>query len=255
MIANYHTHTMRCNHAKGSEEEYIQAALAAGLKELGFSDHTPQPFQDGYYSKMRMRPELLPGYVQTLQTLKEKYAGEIRLYIGLETEYYPAHFEELLEWVRNAGIEYMILGQHFPGNEQGERHAYHAFEDYAQLVRIVDQMVEAMYTGVFTYVAHPDIPHFTGDDRLYRQQMRRVVQAANRCGLPLEINLHGLRSGYNYPDERFWEMAAEEGSRVVLGRDAHKPGEFFEQETETQMLDMVRRLGLNLLETVELRKP
>ena len=36
MIANYHTHTPRCNHAVGSEEEYIQQALNAGMKILGF---------------------------------------------------------------------------------------------------------------------------------------------------------------------------------------------------------------------------
>ena len=36
MIANYHTHTPRCNHAVGSEEEYVQQALKAGIKILGF---------------------------------------------------------------------------------------------------------------------------------------------------------------------------------------------------------------------------
>lgn len=44
MIANYHTHTPRCNHAVGSEEEYVQQALKAGIKILGFSDHTPYLF-------------------------------------------------------------------------------------------------------------------------------------------------------------------------------------------------------------------
>ena len=54
MIANYHTHTARCHHASGTEEEYIQAAIESGLRVLGFSDHTPYPFPEGYYSKMRM---------------------------------------------------------------------------------------------------------------------------------------------------------------------------------------------------------
>ena len=42
MIANYHTHTYRCRHASGTEEEYIYQALDGGLEELGFSDHTPE---------------------------------------------------------------------------------------------------------------------------------------------------------------------------------------------------------------------
>ena len=37
--ANYHTHTARCGHAIGTDEEYVQAAIQAGLKTLGFSDH------------------------------------------------------------------------------------------------------------------------------------------------------------------------------------------------------------------------
>lgn len=40
-MKNYHTHTTRCMHAIGSEEEYILAAISAGYTELGFSDHTP----------------------------------------------------------------------------------------------------------------------------------------------------------------------------------------------------------------------
>ena len=36
---NYHTHTTRCYHASGKDEEYVKAAIKAGIKELGFSDH------------------------------------------------------------------------------------------------------------------------------------------------------------------------------------------------------------------------
>lgn len=34
-MKNYHTHTTRCMHAIGSEEEYILAAISAGYTELG----------------------------------------------------------------------------------------------------------------------------------------------------------------------------------------------------------------------------
>ena len=43
MLTNYHTHTTRCGHAEGTEEEYILTALRCGYKVLGFSDHTPWP--------------------------------------------------------------------------------------------------------------------------------------------------------------------------------------------------------------------
>ena len=44
MIANYHTHTRRCRHARESEKEYVEEAIRSGLKVLGFSDHTPQVY-------------------------------------------------------------------------------------------------------------------------------------------------------------------------------------------------------------------
>ena len=31
MIANYHTHTWRCHHAGGTERQYIESAIAAGI--------------------------------------------------------------------------------------------------------------------------------------------------------------------------------------------------------------------------------
>ena len=44
LINNYHTHTSRCGHAIGLDEEYVQCAIEAGIKELGFSDHIPFKF-------------------------------------------------------------------------------------------------------------------------------------------------------------------------------------------------------------------
>ena len=65
MIANYHTHTWRCSHATGTEEEYVQAALDRKLEILGFSDHTPYGFPQGYDSWFRMKQEQLADYCNT----------------------------------------------------------------------------------------------------------------------------------------------------------------------------------------------
>ena len=44
MKANYHTHTARCGHATGTDEEYVLAAIEQGFDELVFSDHVPWPY-------------------------------------------------------------------------------------------------------------------------------------------------------------------------------------------------------------------
>lgn len=254
MIANYHTHTSRCHHAEGTEEEYIQQALEGGLQILGFADHTPYWFPNGYYSTFRMLPEELPEYVDVHMQLRKKYADKLELHLGVEAEYYPAYFAELLQHLRDNGVEYLLLGQHFPGNEIGEPHNSVPTTDEKHLERYCSQVIEAIHTGVFTYVAHPDVMKFVGEDAAYRRQMRRVCQAAKSCDIPVEINFLGLREGRNYPDPRFWELAGQEGCKVIFGSDAHSPDVVVDKQTEQRALDMVKTYGLNLVHTVPLRK-
>ncbi len=253
MRANYHTHTWRCHHAEGTEREYVQAAMENGLEILGFSDHSPYFFPGDYYSHFRMRPEQLEDYVNTVEGLRKEFGDRIQLHIGLELEYYPDLFPELLAFLRDHPIEYLLQGQHLLGNEMGEMYSGAGTDDPAQLRRYVKQTMEGMNTGVFTYLAHPDLFLFTGDREVYRQEMRVLCREAKSCGMPLEINLLGLREQRHYPDIRFWEVAAEENCPVILGRDAHDVQAFSVKDAEQQALDMVDKLGLTLLETVPLR--
>ena len=73
MIANYHTHTWRCKHASGTEREYVESAIRGGLKILGFSDHTPMPYDGDYVSPVKMTMDQLEDYVNTILQLKEEY--------------------------------------------------------------------------------------------------------------------------------------------------------------------------------------
>lgn len=253
MIANYHTHTWRCNHATGQEEAYVQAALKRKFEILGFSDHTPYCFPGGYESWFRMMLNQLQDYCNTVLSLRQKYAGQIEIPLGVELEYYPALFPNLLPELQDAGIEYMLLGQHFIGNEINEHYSGNATGDPVILKRYCEQCMDAMQTGLFTYFAHPDLIHFQGDETLYRQQMRRMCREAKSCGLPLELNMLGKWSGRHYPNPVFWESAAEEGCDVILGCDAHAPEHLLKTDAEHELANLAHGLGLNLLEKVPLR--
>lgn len=256
MIANYHTHTPRCNHAWGSETEYVERALEAGLQILGFSDHSPYVFPGSYYSHFRMRPELLEDYVSTVLAVRRAYEGKIQIPLGLELEYYPDQLPKLLPLLKDQPLDYLILGQHCLGNEVDDHYSGRATADKDHLVRYCDQTCDAMQTGLFTYFCHPDLLNYVGDDRkFYREQVRRICREAKQCGIPLEINLLGMLEGKHYPNHRFWEVAAEEGCDVILGRDAHEPDQLLLEEYECKGLALAERYGLNLLHTVELRKP
>lgn len=253
MIANYHTHTWRCNHATGREEDYVRNALGRGFEILGFSDHTPYVFPEGYYSHFRMKMDQFADYCNTVRLLQKKYADQIRIPLGLELEYYPALFPKLLPILQDAGIEYLLLGQHFVGNEMGEHYSGSPTGDVGILKRYCHQSMEAMNTGLFTYFAHPDLIHFKGDEAVYRKEMRQLCREAKSCGLPLELNMLGKWSGRHYPNPVFWKLAAEESCDVILGCDAHAPEHLLKMEAEQQLTELARRLHLNLLETVSLK--
>ena len=253
MIANYHTHTPRCGHAIGREEEYVRCALEAGLEILGFSDHTPYPFPQGHYSSFRMKPHELSEYAEAVRKLRKTYTGQIEIPLGVEVEYYPKFFPELVKILQDHGIEYMLLGQHFLLNEVEGIGSIGPTADVSRLQQYCNQTIDAMHTGLFTYFAHPDLMNFVGDEKTYRQEIRRLCQAAKACSVPLEVNILGIREGRHYPNIRFWEVAAEENCSVILGTDAHQPHNFQHRESVEKAENMIASLGLIKLDTVPLK--
>ena len=254
MIANYHTHTWRCGHAEGREAQYVENAIKAGLQILGFSDHAPYRYPNGYRSRIRMEVNQLEDYVQTVLSLRREYGNQIQIPLGLEMEYYPDLIGNMLPILRDQSIKYLLLGQHFLGNEMGEAYSGRATEDKTILRRYCDQSIDDIQSGLFSYFAHPDLIHFVGDEKEYARQVRRICAEAKSCGMPLEINILGLSTGRHYPNMRFWEVAAEEGCQVILGRDAHEPEALLDRESETGAMELVRSLELNLIDTLEFRK-
>lgn len=248
MIANLHTHTARCHHATGTEQEYAEAALEAGLKVLGFSDHTPYFFPGDYYSRMRMYPEELDGYVASVRRLQKEYADRLEIPLGLEVEYYPSLFPELLPRLRDAGIEYMLLGQHWNKDEMDQEYNGRPTESEEKLECYCNQAMDAMQTGLFTYLAHPDLLHFIGDRKIYEKHMARLCAEAKACQMPLEINLLGINEDRHYANPVFWEIAAAEGCPVVLGSDAHRPEHVVHCAAEKKALALIEELSLDLIQ-------
>ena len=248
MLTNYHSHTHRCKHAIGTERQYVENAVKAGLQVFGFSDHGPYLFPKDYYSTFRMRPWELKYYVENILALRKEYEGVLEIPLGLELEYYPKFFPQLMDMLKDYPIDYLLLGQHFIGNEIEDPYTGYAAADTTILERYCNQCIEAFQTGVFTYFAHPDLVNFAGSQQIYREQMRRLCREANSCQMPLEINLLGIRGGSNYPNPIFWEVAAEENCTVILGMDAHDPGAILDKTAEETAMRMVRRLDLQLIE-------
>ncbi len=253
MDYNYHTHTKRCSHATGEDEEYILRAIEGGVRHMGFSEHAPLKLPDGTEHYYRLQVADMEDYFSTLKALREKYKEQIEISIGFEMEYYAEYFDEMLKLARDSGAEYLILGQHQICLTPDYIHSYKVTDDPQLLVRFVDATVAAMRTGVFSYVAHPDIIRFEGDEELYRRQMRRICLESLELDIPLELNFLGIREGRAYPNMRFWQIAGEVGAPVTFGFDAHFPDAAYDAESLIKAREMVAKCGLNYIGRPRLR--
>ena len=257
MIASYHTHTFRCRHAEGSEEEYIKKGIAEGLETLGFSDHAPMPYENGFVSTYKMLPEEIGDYFSTLLSLKEKYKNQIDIKIGFETEYYPSLWDKCLEFWRPYPLDYLILGQHFAPEEAVKNRFYAGWDspDKERLTAYVDCVIKAMNTGIITYVAHPDLLNYTGEDEVfYLSEMRRLISEAIRLGIPLEYNLLGMSQGRAYPKPLFWKEASRLGAKAIIGCDSHSPARVADKEEIKEARAFLSSLGLTVLDKIELKR-
>lgn len=233
MKANYHTHTARCGHAEGMDEEYVLAAIERGFDELGFSDHVPWPYKNGYvHPTVRMHISQMPEYLASVRALAEKYRGQIRILTGFECEYFPDYMGWLADMKAENGLDYLILGNHYDHDDEHGFYFGHT-RTAEQIRRYVDSAVKGMETGMFVYLAHPDL--FMRDygrplDADGRAAAKELCQACKALNMPMEYNLHDrflspITHRKSYPDADFFDIVRQEGVRVLIGLDAHEPEE------------------------------
>jgi len=255
MDYNFHTHTYLCSHADGTPEEYVEAAIKGGIKYMGFSDHAPFRFPDGYQSFYRVPLEKIDEYKNVVFELKEKYKDKIKIFYGFEMEYYPEHFEKMLEIVKNAGAEYLILGQHYIFNEYPNGiPAFRTTDNEEYYNDYLDCVISAIKSGVFTYVAHPDAMIFE-DEEKFEKGSEKICVAAKEHNVPLEINFQGIREGRRYPHDSFWKVAGRVGCPVTFGFDAHQAHAACDKESLPKAMEMVRKFNLNYIGKPELKRP
>lgn len=254
---NWHTHTKRCGHAVGEDEEYVQAAIQAGMKVLGFSDHAAylEPFPPE-----RMNYEQVPDYMSSIRSLKEKYKDQIELHLGMEVEYYPDQWEQLSAYRKE--LEYCILGQHqitFNGKSS------YSVTDRETLLSYVDKLEEACMHGLCDYIAHPDVILYGWQnihDEAVKVAAKRIADISIKYDMPLELNcgsgvlypkknyMSGLR--YAYPTREFFEEFAKHHCKIIIGIDCHDPKLFLTDENVNKALSVVEGLSLNFVEHYDL---
>ena len=242
MPADYHTHTPLCKHASGTPEEYVEAAVAAGLDEYGISDHAPcrpEPFDD-----WRMLECELPEYFDWIARAKTAARDRVIVRAGMECDWLKGCEGFIGELARKFDWDYLIGSVHYLGVWD--------FDNPKWLGKWAQTDVEAVWSeywktyaemaesGLFDILAHPDlVKKFShvppGDlDRFYDP----VIEAIAANGSVIELNTAGWHKPCTeaYPAPRFLELAASAGIGLVISSDAHAPNEIARDFTKARGL-------------------
>ncbi len=256
MKHNFHTHTTRCKHAAGTDEQYVKAALESGFDVLGFADHAPWAFDSSYVSQCRMSADQWTDYRSSVLSLKEKYAGQISIQLGLECEYFEKYFDQLKR-LRDDGCEYFILACHFLHSEEDYPYAASYCEQDEGVLRYAEETVKGIRTGLYSYIAHPDL--FMGHRRDFTpvcmEAADMICQAAREARMPIEYNLLGLQdelTGHprGYPNADFWQYVRKWDNDVILGVDAHNPDQLRNEHVWDTALKRLDQLGHRLVNNI-----
>ena len=241
--ANYHTHTTRCKHAWGTEREYVECAIEAGFQVLGFSDHAPYLWDTDYVSHIRMDMSELEDYVNTIESLKKEYQKDILIYTGLEMEYFPKLFPKTLEELKQYPLDFLIQGQHCFDFEDRSQYVSRGGTEELYLQTYLDRLEEALDTGLFLYVAHPDIVNFKGNQELFDEYLWKIARLLKRYEKPIELNVNGYRNQIHYPNHRLIEIGVQNDNTFIVGVDAHRPEEMLDFENYNGCVNLVKKLG------------
>ncbi len=247
MLANYHTHTYRCNHAEGEDKDYVESAIRNGMKVLGFSDHCPWVYPDDYVSRIRMRASQIEDYFTSLTKLRDEYKKEITIYIGFESEYIPELLPEQEKLFADYPVDYQILGQHFLTREPSFYTGICTGEE-AVLEKYVDSVIAGMETGKYQYPAHPDLMGFSGSLEIYDKHYIRLCKYLKAHDYPVEINLLGVVEKRHYTNEHFLKLAGEIGCKAIIGCDAHHPYRLNYRIGQEACQQLAARNGLELID-------
>ena len=240
---NLHTHSVYSD-GKSQPREIVEEAVRQGLKTLGFSEHSPLPFDNTFSVKSAD----MPRYVAEIAQLKAEFKDKIDIYCGLEADYLTGVSEPFAMTKEKYHLDYLIGGVHLVGQSSNSDEIWFIdgpkWEIYDEglqrffdgdirraVRRFYEQTNEMIEHEPFDIIAHFDKikmhnreRYFHEDEPWYRQLALETLDLIREKGLIMEINTRGIyKKRYNgfYPSPWLMEEARKIGVPAIISADAH----------------------------------
>jgi histidinol-phosphatase (PHP family) len=245
--ADYHMHTPLCRHATGEPVDYARQALKIGLKEIGFSDHSPMRQDD--FDDWRMRNDQLDDYVGKVRRAQKEFP-QLTIRLALEVDYLPGQEDWIRDLAARHPWDYLIGSVHYVSDswavdspnklsEWKKRDPWEVWSVY------FDRLTLAAQTGFFEIIGHADLPKKFGHrpERDCTPLYEKFLNAAKKHNCALDLNTSGLRKECKeiYPNRQLLQLAFQKGVPIAFGSDAHKPEEVGMNFTEA--IQLARGVG------------
>jgi len=232
MRTSYHCHTV-ITHGHSTASEYVRAAIAAGLDELGISEHyTLLPKDWGYPETLEwsMPRNGLPNYFRALHAARAEAGDKLVLRFGLEADFVPETAAELAEILKAYPLDYVIGSVHFVDGFLTDESAG-AWDALSQDER--NNMVRAYWRRVAD-MAESGLFDIAGHLELYKKfghlptvdvaaDITLALDALARAGMAVEVNTAGYHTaaGEIYPSLDILRECRKRGIPSLVTSDAH----------------------------------
>lgn len=223
---NLHCHTTYDDGAN-TPEEMVLAAIEYGLTSLGISLHAPM--EGEYWCAPREKEE---PFKAEMARLKEKYAGRIALYTGLEYDLAADKNFEGYEYIIGSGHvldgHYYVdstrdraieLIEHFGG---AEKTAQVFFDNYARIADMPEISIVGHFDLLTKYNEQGML--YDTDSAWYRDAAFASMEKLSAAGKIFEMNTGAISRGYRttpYPSAELLRHLKSLGGRIMINSDAH----------------------------------
>lgn len=230
---NLHTHTTFCD-GKNDCEDTVLKAIALGFTGIGFSGHSHSNY---IKSSSSMSHENTVLYKKEVTRLKQKYAGQIEIFCGLEFDEYSDDSKTGYEYIIGA-THYLKLGGEFVGfdrNAETVKGVIDGYFDGDGLKFAKEYYAQTANLPAFAnidIVGHFDLitkncelaTLFDQESSLYKKYALDCFFALKEKVPVFEINTGAMARGYRttpYPSAFLLKEMAKAGAKFVLGSDCH----------------------------------
>ena len=226
-MLDYHVHSQFSIDCDTRMEESCEAAIAAGVTEIAFTDHVDHETADpgfGYYRA--------DDYFGAIEAVRSRFGERLTVLAAAEVDFNERTAPKVERFLAQHAYDFVIGSVHygddgviiFPDYFAG-RTSDRVFTEYFR------QIAFAVETGWFDTIGHLDLPkryaphgHRNYDPLAYRDLLEPIFASMIAREVAFEINTSGLRQApkTSMPGPAIVRWYVEAGGRLMTtGTDSH----------------------------------